>query len=118
LDGNLVKQVDNANPRDGWYRLARCPLEKWLEGAKKTEFLSYELPVITSIRNNFYRLLKKQTEWTPNFSFLAVLEQFLELDRVLLHRYIKRQAQREEDETVTRCFERILTHLAENGADC
>lgn len=93
-DHELVRKLELANPKDGWYRLARCPLERWVQAAKKTELLSYELPAVSAIRANFYRLLKKQTEWTPSFSFLAVLEQFLELDRSVLQRYVKRPAQK------------------------
>jgi hypothetical protein len=72
-ESTLLKQADNANPKDGWYRLARCPLSDWITANKKVEFLSQELPLIIAVRKNIYRLLSKHSEWTPSFSILEVL---------------------------------------------
>ena len=117
LDSSLVKQVENANPKDGWYRLSRCPLQEWAKAIKRVELYSYELPSIINVRRNFYRLLGKKNEWEPNFAMMSVLEQLLEFDEGVLYKYMRRQSDKEEeDETVARCFSRILIHLAENGA--
>lgn len=57
LDINILKQLGNANPREGWYRLARCPLEDWTKATRKVELFSSELPVVLNTRRNFFRLL-------------------------------------------------------------
>ena len=77
IDSMLVKQADFANPKDGWYRLSRCPLEQWVKAVKKVQFLSYELPMVVGMRKSIYKLLGRQNEWIPSFAFLAVIEQFL-----------------------------------------
>ena len=60
LDNQIVGQTENANPRDGWYRLSRCPLEEWVKGIEKVEYLSYEVNMVGNMKKNVYKLLNKQ----------------------------------------------------------
>jgi hypothetical protein len=64
-------------------------LERWINAAKNAELCANERFAITTTRKNIYRLLRKQSEWRPTFSLLAVVEQFAEFDKIVLSYYIK-----------------------------
>ena len=96
-DNHLLSLLENANSVDGWYRLSRCPLVEWSKPLKKVEIFSYELPMVTNTRKNIFKLLSKQNEWVPNFSFMATLEQFISLDEIVFSKYIKKQSQKEDN---------------------
>ena len=47
--------------------------------------------MVVAMRKSVYKLISRPSEWIPSFAFLAVVEQFLEFEEIVLLKYIKRQ---------------------------
>jgi len=81
--------LEHANQKEGWFKLERCPVDRFKEAIERTDIPLKEHSKVMAIRANLFKLLRKYNEWTPSFSFLANIEYFLIFDKQVLMRYHK-----------------------------
>jgi hypothetical protein len=55
----LLNRLELANQEDGWFRLGRCPIEKFEESLKQLAISSRELSKATHVKESIVRLLDR-----------------------------------------------------------
>ena len=77
VEQQLVQKLKMANDREWWFRLARCPIERFEASLEHLKIAPRELGRAYSAKAAILQLLEKSGEWQPSYSMLAVLEQIL-----------------------------------------